>query len=114
VPEIMHGGTTLMPRPAADRSGWELHQHRPTESYPTAGWDVTLAPGQYLLVGGRFDRPDTLGHRLFIRPEPNPVQYLMLIRAGRLQPVGPTGAEGDDGSRAIPSLARQASLGRMP
>lgn len=111
MPEVMHGGTTLMPRPAADRSGWELHQHRPAESYPSAGWDVMLAPGQYLLVGGRFDRPNTLGHRMFIRPEPNPVQYLMLIRAARLQPARPTGAESDGGSQAIPSLARQASLG---
>jgi hypothetical protein len=114
VPEVMYGGTSLMPRPAADRSGWELHQHRLAETYPSAAWDVTLAPGQYLLVGGRFDRPDTFGHRLFIRPEPNPVQYLMLIRAGGLQPPGPTGAESDDGSRTIPSLARQASLGPTP
>ena len=107
VPEVLHGGTTLLPRPAADRSGWELHQHRAAEGCPAAGWDVTLAPGQYLVIGGRFDRPDTLGHRMFIRPEPNPVQYVVILR-GR-PPAQPHRREDDGLSRQTPSLrGRQA------
>src|SRR5262249_6560884 len=49
VPEVMHGDTALLPRPAADRSGWELQQHRPTERYSSVSWEVAVAPGQYLL-----------------------------------------------------------------
>lgn len=109
VPEVLHGDTALRPRPAADRSGWELHQHRAAEPYTAAAWDVTVAPGQYLLVGGRFDRGDTLGHRTFIHPEPNPVQYLLVLRASRLQPPGIAGApENEDRPSQAPSLARQA------
>jgi hypothetical protein len=108
VPEVLHGDTALLPRPAADRSGWELHQHRAAEPYTVSAWDVTLAPGQYLVVGARFDRPDTLGQRTFIHGEPNPVQYLLILRASRMQVSGIAGAaENEDRISQAPSLARQ-------
>jgi hypothetical protein len=111
VPEVLHGDTALLPRPAADRSGWELHQHRAAETYTVSAWDVTLTPGQYLVVGARFDRPDTLGQRTFIHTEPNPVQYLLVLRASRLQPPGIAGAaENEDRPSQAPSLARQVGL----
>lgn len=115
VPEVLHGGTSLLPRPAEDRSGWELHQHRASERYPACAWEVALSPGQYLVVSGRFDRPETLGHRMFIRPEPNPVQYVVVIRAGRARPAAPTGAADDDSpAGSTPSLARQAGVPTSP
>jgi hypothetical protein len=115
VPEVLHGDTALLPRPAADRSGWELHQHRAAEPYPAAAWDVTLSPGQYLIVGGRFDRGDTLGHRTFIHLEPNPIQYLFVLRASQMQPPRLAGApDEDDRTRQSPSLARQAGLATVP
>ena len=33
VPQVPHGQAAITPRPAADRSGWELHSNRATESY---------------------------------------------------------------------------------
>jgi hypothetical protein len=83
-PQIHHGETALMPRPAADRSGWLLQEQRPIERYPNLSWDVTLAPNEYVAVGARYDRPQTLGHECFVRREqPAPVQRMLVIRTGR-------------------------------
>ncbi len=63
----------------------EVHQ-RPAEEYPHLGWEVTLAPNEYLLLGGRYDRPGTLGHESFVRAdEARPVQRLLVIRLGPLE-----------------------------
>jgi hypothetical protein len=111
-PQVRHGDAALVPRPAVDRAGtysWMLQEHRPTESYPQLSWEVTLAPNEYVVVGGRLDRPQTLGHSFFIRgDEPNPVQRLLVIRTARLQPVFET--EGDGPDRQAPPLALQAAL----
>ncbi|HKB41069.1 MAG TPA: hypothetical protein VKD72_31870 [Gemmataceae bacterium] len=84
-PQVQHAGKGLMPwRPRADRSGWALQLQQPTEAYPALGWEVSLASGEFLLVGARYDRPDTLGHLAFVRPdEPVPVQRLLVIRTDR-------------------------------
>jgi hypothetical protein len=84
VPQILHGDTRLLPRPASDRSGWILGEDRPTDRYPQLAWEVSLAPNEYVLVGGRYDRPETLGHQCFLRgDEQNPVQRLLVIRTSR-------------------------------
>lgn len=116
-PTIRHGENLLIPRPAADHSGWD--RQRPTEEYPGLSWDVSLAPNEYVIVGTRYDRPGTLGHEFFLRAnDPRPVQRLLVIRTGRaaadLDPV-----EGDESAgRRSPPLALQASWtsarGRMP
>ncbi|HXG12002.1 MAG TPA: hypothetical protein VNK04_19770 [Gemmataceae bacterium] len=110
-PQLRHGETALLPRPTADRSGtysWALREHRPTEAYPNLSWEVTLAPNEYVVVGGRFDRPETLGHRFFVRSdEPNPVQRLLVIRTSRAAPG--LADDGDSLSRS-PPLALQAQL----
>jgi hypothetical protein len=43
-PKVQHGAAALLHRPAADRSGWEFREQRPTESFPTLGWEVSVAP----------------------------------------------------------------------
>jgi hypothetical protein len=84
VPQVHHGESNLVPRPAADLSGWMLKEERPTERYGELAWEVTLAPNEYVIVGGRYDRLDTLGQQSFLRrDEPNPVQRLLVIRTGR-------------------------------
>lgn len=82
-PKIEHGTSAVIPRPAADRSGWEMREHRPTESFPTLAWEVALAPNEYIIIGGRFDRPGTVGHEFFLRTDGTPVQRLLVIRTGR-------------------------------
>jgi hypothetical protein len=114
-PIVQHGATRLQPAPAADHSGWTLQAHRPTDRYDDLIWEVTLPPNEYVVVGGRFDRPETLGHQCFVRPdEPSPVQYVLVIRTGRASadltddPPGPV-AE-DDSPLRPPPLACQAAL----
>lgn len=113
-PQFFHGETKLLPQPAPDGSGWVLQEQRPTERFPDLSWEVVLAPNEYVMIGARFDRPDTLGHQCFVRgDEPAPVQRLLVIRTGRPKAgleldSGPAATEDDSFSRA-PPLALQAS-----
>ncbi|MBI1918545.1 MAG: hypothetical protein HYS12_27955 [Planctomycetes bacterium] len=113
-PQLRHSGKGLMPwRPLADRSGWALQLQQPTETYAALGWEVSLAPGEFLVVGARFDRPATLGHEAFVRiDEPAPVQRLLFLRTARpgasLDLGLPSAASGGAPSRP-PPLALQAS-----
>jgi hypothetical protein len=119
-PQVRHGESRLQPRPAADLSGWLLKVQQPTEEYAHLGWEVTLAPNEYVVVGGRAeeraagDRAPTLGQRCFLRPEETPpVQRLLVIRTGRTQPGIDLGAEGtpeQTEEERIPPLASQASM----
>lgn len=71
-------------KPSGDRSGWMLNLQQPLEAFPAAGFEVSLAPGEYLIVGARQDRPATLGCQTFVRPgEAVPVQRLLVLRAWR-------------------------------
>jgi hypothetical protein len=82
-PQIQTGSPRLLPRPKGDGS-FEWQEQRPAENYTALSWEVTLAPNEYVLVGGRFDCPNTLGHASFIRPdEAKPVQRLLVSRMKR-------------------------------
>ncbi len=110
-PEIPHGRPLLFPQPA-DRAAWVLGKQQPTESFPGLSWEVTLAPNEYVIVGGRYDRPETLGHQFFIRTQETPPrQRLLVIRTARpvagLLPDASAPADAS-GSRS-PPLALQAA-----
>jgi hypothetical protein len=111
-PQMQHAGKGRTPwKPRADRSGWALQVTQPTETFDTLGWDIGLAPGEFLLVGARFDRPATLGHTIFVRTdEAVPVQRLLVIRAGRQGPTSSADSTPtEDGSPSPPPpLALQA------
>lgn len=115
-PQVRHGETALVPRPAQDRSGtysWMLQEQRPTETYSAMGWEVTLAANEFLVVGGRFDRPQSLGHCFFVRAdEPSPVQRLLVVRVARLRPG--IAAEDEELLHQAPALAAQAALTGNP
>jgi len=82
-PEIPHGQPLLLPQPA-DRAAWVLGKQQPTGSFPGLSWEVTLAPNEFVIVGGCYDRPETLGHQFFIRTgETPPRQRLLVIRTAR-------------------------------
>lgn len=105
-PQVRHAANGLMPwRPKADRSGWARQPQAAVESYAALGWEVTLAPGEYVLIGARSDRPDTLGYACFVRnDEPAPVQRLLVIRTSR----APAAAE------FMPAEAGAATRSRPP
>lgn len=113
LPQLLHGDAQQLPRPTEDRTGWMLKEERPTERYTNLAWEVTLAPGEYVLVGGRYDKPESLGHQCFLRrDEANGVQRLLVIRtayAGKA-PNGQAAAFEESTPPRVPALASQATL----
>lgn len=111
LPIVQHGKAALLPRPAQDFSGWAFSNERPSERYPGLGWEVTLAPNEYVVIGGRLERPHSLGHQCFVRTEEAaPVQRLLVIRTGTATPApvaSSPGIESADAPRS-PPLACQA------
>lgn len=100
VPQVFHGETSLLPRPAGDLSGWILKEERAVERYAQFAWEVTLGGNEFLIVGGRYEKPYTLGHECFLRrDEQNPVQRLLVIRTHRAEkpndePAAPVATDG--------------------
>jgi hypothetical protein len=116
-PQILHGETLLLPCPVPECSRWVLQEQRPTERYPATAFEITLAPNEYVVVGGRFDKPETIGQQFFLHTEaPAPGQQLLVIRASRgggppqfetpSDPVADDAAPND----SVPPLAFQAGL----
>jgi hypothetical protein len=88
-PQINHGEVRMVPRPNAECSQWELKEVQPTEPYHHLSWEVTLAPGELLVIGGSYDRQQSLGWQCFARrDEPVPVQRLLVVRT-RCLAAGP-------------------------
>jgi hypothetical protein len=109
VPMVQHGETRQTVCPAPDHSGFMLHSERATEPYPNLAWEVTLAPNEYVVIGGRYEQRETLGNQYFVRPdEEKPVQRLLVIRTNRAAP--PEATVGTEGTAPLaPPLASQAS-----
>jgi hypothetical protein len=112
-PVVAHGDAALLPSPAPDRSGWALREQRPSEHYPDLSWEVTLRANEYVVVGGRYDAPQTLGHRCFIHgQDATPGQRLLVIRTARVAPstsTTPLPPDDEDACARVPTLANQAA-----
>jgi hypothetical protein len=114
-PQVIHGEIMGTYRPADDRSGWLMDTRRPKEDFTAFSWEACLAPNEYLVIGGKYDKPETLGHQCFVRPEEaTPVQRLLVIRCSTVKPTttpaalsGPAGEE-DSPDKGVP-LALQAA-----
>jgi hypothetical protein len=105
-PQMQHGEPVLAAHTAEDNSGFLLQAERPTKSYAALAWEVTLAPNQYLIVGARLDRPESLGYQSFLRKdEAVAVQRLLVIRVAH---ASPTGSQED----SVDSEETEAHLGR--
>ena len=109
-PHVKHGRPSLAPRAVREPSGthrWELETQRPDEAYLALSWEMALVPNEYLVVGTRLDRVDTLGQRCFLAAGDGPhVQRLLVIRTARPRPgVGPE----DEGLGRAPPVALQAT-----
>ncbi len=115
-PQIRHGDRIPDTVPAPDRSGYYLQFQQPIASYAGLSWEVTLAPNEYVLIGGRADRPQTLGQQCFVRrDEPVRVQRMLVIRTCRQAPglagdAGLAGGEEEPTPGKVPALALQAAL----
>jgi hypothetical protein len=106
-PEVQHSQATRVLQSEKDPAGelrWTWEEKRPSQVYEWLAWEVTVGPHEYVAVGTRLSRPDTLGHRCFLTEDgETPRQRLLVIRAARLVPEVPTEA-----LRRAPPLALQA------
>jgi hypothetical protein len=83
-PKVEYGDVIREPRPSPDRSEWVLEVGRRSRAWPDLGWEVALAPNQYLVIGANFEREGTLGHRAFVHREGRfPIQHLLVLRTSR-------------------------------
>jgi hypothetical protein len=116
-PVVKHGESQQFFRAAADGTGWVLGNERPTEDYAPLGWEVTLGPNDFLVVGGCPNRPESLGCQAFVRrDEAVPVQRLLVLRTARrdagVRPEPEVVAEQDPDKP--PTLAVQAARTAAP
>jgi hypothetical protein len=104
MPKVEHGEAQLPFQPSPDESSWTLRIERANKKYPDLSWEVTLAPNQYLIVGGRLDRTESLGYEAFFQEEESGVQRLLVLRCRR-------SGEGSDAlAGESPPLALQATV----
>jgi hypothetical protein len=83
-PKVEHGEPTPQYAPVPDQADWVMEIRRPSVSYPELAWDVTLAPNEYLVLGGWPDQTGTLGHESFLdHPGPRAMQRLLVLRTTR-------------------------------
>jgi hypothetical protein len=111
-PQVEHGEAQLVPCPAPDHSGMVLQRQRAVNRYTALSWDVTLAPNEYVVVGARGERRESLGYQAFVRPQESPpVQRLLVLRASRTAPGAPDDTPGDaaESIQRCPPVAFQAS-----
>jgi hypothetical protein len=80
-PKVENGEPILPFHPVPERSAWEVRIDKAFKLYPDLGFDVSLGPNQYFIVGCRRDRERTLGQTAFVEIAGNRgVQRLLVIR----------------------------------
>lgn len=112
-PKVETGEKVLPFQPAPELSQWEIAIGRPAKAYPALGWEASLAPNEYFVVGARLDKPGTLGYQAFAQDDvPRPVQRLLVIRTNRsLEAVDqPTLEDVARAGNTPPPLALQATM----
>jgi hypothetical protein len=104
-PQVQHGERQDWLRPTADGTQFAMPRELPLERYPTLGFDVLLAPGEYLVLGWPADQPGTLGAAMFeVDAGGRPRQRVLVLRAGR------TGDPTADDLPAVPNPTRRPSI----
>ena len=89
-PQIQHGDKRAWFRPNEDGTQFAKCEEVPLEKYPGLGFEVTLGPDDYLVIGWAADEPDSLGSVLFaVEAQGRPRQRLLVIRARQMAPSGP-------------------------
>jgi hypothetical protein len=84
-PQVTHGEEFMIFRPV--QGGWIQRPQRQIESFAGLSWEITVAPNEFVVIGGNMEKPDSLGHQCFIRPgETPPVRRLLVIRSVRALP----------------------------
>ncbi|MGF1583322.1 MAG: hypothetical protein ACFCD0_28720 [Gemmataceae bacterium] len=117
-PEVIYGDVKKNIRPAKNRVGWSLVYERPCQKHPDLSWEVDLASGKYLLIGGVFEKEGSFGREAFVHLHPvYPVQRLLVIRTTRHEKpleeqIGHSESQDFDHSKCLP-LAIQATFSSL-
>jgi hypothetical protein len=106
-PMVRHGDQQKMPRAVQDPDGsrrWDVQVRRPEEVYGWMSWTLSLAPGDYAIIGGHMDRPESLGRRMFLFTQAEaPVQRVVVLRA--MRSGGPTANKKREGPQPLAARA---------
>jgi hypothetical protein len=101
-PRIQHGAKQGWLRPTADGTAFAWRDAKPVEAFPKLGWEITLGPKDYALVGPTELPLEKLGGAFFVNPGAGRMRVLV-VRAWR----GPEPSDATPTSRK--SVAAQAS-----
>jgi hypothetical protein len=112
LPRIKHGDVKQTACPVRAPSGvleWGQRWDQEEEEYPAVSWDMTVGPGELVVIGTRPAWEETLGHRFFINTDgAKPIQRLLVLRLARAAPsVAPDSATS---SKAPPLASRAAGI----
>jgi len=84
LPRIQHGQARRVPRVERDAGGalrWSMEAREAIEDFTELSWEVPVGAGEYVVVGARVDRENTLGPALFLSDdEGEPRQRLLVMR----------------------------------
>ena len=81
-PQVQHGDKQAWLKPSADGTEFTRRDAKPLEAFPTLGFEVTLGPQDYLVVGPADEPADTLGQAFFYAATENRArQRVLVIRA---------------------------------
>jgi hypothetical protein len=104
-PQVQHGQRQDWLRPTADGTQFVVQGELPLERYPALGFEVILAPGEFLVIGWPADQPGTLGEVMFaVEAGGQPRQRVLVLRAGR------SGDPAPDDLPAVPNPSRRPSI----
>jgi hypothetical protein len=108
-PEVQHHDKKHWVPAGAVGAGW-INGAKPVERYPELGWELTLSPSEYVVIGTLFERDETLGYQFFMGPAAkNRVQRLLLVKAGRVSGP-PAGDITLDDEQTEPSKGKPLAL----
>lgn len=112
-PKVETGEQMLPFQPSSREGTWEYRVERPAKAYPELGFDVTLRPNEFLIIGPDLSRKNTIGHRAFVQEDGlEPTQRLLVIRTARsLHSADEPSLAELARSSASPPLALQATMG---
>ncbi|MFO0935482.1 MAG: hypothetical protein U0798_03075 [Gemmataceae bacterium] len=88
-PIVQSGMKQAWLRPTADRTQFKWEQSKVKDKLDTLAFDVTLGPGEYLVIGSTSQPGGTLGELLFFVAEPARVRQRFLVLRGRSEVGSP-------------------------
>jgi hypothetical protein len=113
-PKIETGENYMPYMPSSADGGWKLSLERPTKALKELSWEMSLAPGAVVLLGGLATKDRTAGRMAFVQEgEDGAVQRLLVLRVASSHGNKPAGYTLEDMAR-MPSAAELAAQVGMP